>query len=160
MHDLLPVYVLKRFAGLPHIFDRLFDRNSGLPALLEERPEVDPPNQVHHEVPATRRREVIDDPDHARMLEAGQQSCLDVEALVVVRVGGLLERDFLAALGLDRAVDGAHRARGDRLDYVVAAAQGAAQDLRSGSGLSHSSEHTDIRTAVLPHSRNPRPKVD
>ena len=75
-----------------------------------QHPEVDALDQVHDEVLAARRAEVVDDPHHARVTEARQQAGLSLEPLVVVRVGALLECDLDAGLKILCSVDSAHRA--------------------------------------------------
>jgi hypothetical protein len=72
---------------------------------------------------------VIDDPDDPGMLEAGEKARLDLESLIVVGVGRLLERNLAAGLVVNCPIDGSHRTGRDRLDHVVAVVHRQAQYL-------------------------------
>ena len=149
--DLLVVHVLERLARLARVLDRLVQGKARLAALLEQHAEVDPADEVHHQVLARRRREVVRDAHHPRVLEAGQQPRLGLEPLVVMGVGALLERDLGVGLGIDRAVDLAHRPSRNRLEDPVPVLQCSPQNLRGRSWLVHAIKRRQHSTLFLPH---------
>ena len=94
-------------------------------------------DELHHHVLPAAGGKVVDDSYHSGMFEAPEEPRLRLESLIVVWVGGLLECDLSAGLGIDGAVHGAHCPGRNQLDHLVAVVQGETEDLGGGSGLAH-----------------------
>ena len=126
--DLLVVDVLQGLAAVAGELDAVADGQPRIAVALEHGAEVEALDELHDDVGALLVAGVVEDLDQARMAQARQQARLDLEARGVADVEQALDRDLAALLAVQRAVDGAHRAAGDRRDDLVAAVERLPRD--------------------------------
>src|SRR5207237_724253 len=95
-------------------------REPGTAVTLEDAAQVVALDHLHDQIDAGVVLEVVDDVDNPRVVQAGQEARLDLEARDVADIQQPLDRDGRVVVAVHRAIDGTHRTgRQRRLDGVA-----------------------------------------